>query len=410
MTSRLFRLSVILLLAAAVFAGPEGDAMSGDRIPAVAVCQCPQGRSAACMLYVRWGMPTMTQCADEFPTPATILSDQKATRFNLTLLNDKQCTKADAAFGEPYDGVFFKITNETCNGNAEVNPNQHDNIDHVQLYVFKSEVCDPEEVELGLYIPEADGSCQAAIGEEESTTSFSTGYIIALVLTPFITAFVGYGTNVIAIKLIFQPYEPRCGFNLGCVKWKGFQGVFPKRKYGLAEQIGEMVDKNLLSAAEMVDKMKTELGLDPSSQDAMLGENSQVEQELEKEIHTAVEDMINEFGNKMGGQGTINAFTGPFGGREVFVNNLTKGAMFSLKKNLPLMMETFANAFKSQIPFRRLITERIRNQMSPADLEEMFMSFMSTELGFVEQLGGILGAMVGVLQSLMYLAQGDPTT
>ena len=36
----------------------------------------------------------------------------------------------------------------------------------------------------------------------------------------------------------------------------------------------------------------------------------------------------------------------------------------------------------------------------------MFMSFMSTELGFVEQLGGILGFIVGVLQGLIFLAAG----
>ena len=54
--------------------------------------------------------------------------------------------------------------------------------------------------------------------------------------------------------------------------------------------------------------------------------------------------------------------------------------------------------------------EKNKRKNNKKQLEDMFMSFMATELGFVEQLGGILGAMVGCLQSLMYLAQGDPTT
>ena len=345
MSSRTLRLPVVLLLAALVSAGPAGDTMSGDRIPSVALCQCPSGRNGACTMYVRWGLPSMTQCALDFPTPTTIISDTNTAVFDLTQVSERLCIKAGTGSAASYGGSFFRISNGTCNGNAEQNPNQHDNIDHVQLWVYPNDACDPKEVDMGLYIPEADGSCRAAISEKDGSTSFSTGYIIALVLTPFITALVGYGTNVIAIKLIFQPYEPTCGFNLGCVKWKGLQGVFPKRKHGLADQIGEMVDKNLLSATEMVEKMKGELGLDPNSEDAMLGENSQIEKDLEKEIHTAVEDMISEFGAKMGGQGAINAFAGPFGGRDVFINNLTKGAMFSLKKNLPLMMETFGMFF-----------------------------------------------------------------
>eukprot|EP01059_Diplonema_ambulator_P006091 TRINITY_DN15867_c0_g3_i1.p2 TRINITY_DN15867_c0_g3~~TRINITY_DN15867_c0_g3_i1.p2 ORF type:complete len:213 (+),score=62.60 TRINITY_DN15867_c0_g3_i1:268-906(+) len=211
--------------------------------------------------------------------------------------------------------------------------------------------------------------------------------------------------------MIFRPYNPVCGYSCTwcgmsskhpgqprCY-WRGIQGVFPKRQYSLALQIGDMVEKNLISAEEMVAKMKKEMGLDDTADPT---KPSAIDEELSNGVKQAVGTMLDKRSDTPG----FGMFLMAMGGKETFRDNLARGTVSAFKANLPYLMETFASSFTNFIPFKEIITERIRHQMTPADLEDMFMSFMATELGFVEQLGGYLGFMVGILQGCIFIVAG----
>jgi uncharacterized membrane protein YheB (UPF0754 family) len=62
-----------------------------------------------------------------------------------------------------------------------------------------------------------------------------------LFVIPLISAFIGWFTNWIAIKMLFHPKNP--------VKILGitFQGIFPKRQIQFAEKLGKLVSEELLS-------------------------------------------------------------------------------------------------------------------------------------------------------------------
>ena len=60
------------------------------------------------------------------------------------------------------------------------------------------------------------------------------------ILTPFITMGIGYGTNMVAVKMLFHPQEEK---RFLCIK---IQGIFPKRQNTLAEKVGETVSTKLL--------------------------------------------------------------------------------------------------------------------------------------------------------------------
>lgn len=69
------------------------------------------------------------------------------------------------------------------------------------------------------------------------------------VLIPLISAFIGYFTNWIAIKMLFHPRTP----------WRflgmTIQGIFPKRQQQFAEKLGKLVSQELLSFSEIEQKI-----------------------------------------------------------------------------------------------------------------------------------------------------------
>eukprot|EP01063_Lacrimia_lanifica_P041624 TRINITY_DN9760_c0_g1_i1.p1 TRINITY_DN9760_c0_g1~~TRINITY_DN9760_c0_g1_i1.p1 ORF type:complete len:396 (+),score=131.83 TRINITY_DN9760_c0_g1_i1:59-1246(+) len=337
--------------------------------------------------FVRWGWTTLAACNADLNTTDALINDPLAYRLDTVAGGSKSdCIPAGKS---PVSGhkYFFVFHANSCTGPEPP---------RLAVSVYHDKHC--TDTVAVVDIPEADGTCQAVSAtfeEPQGEEKWTTRFIVIIALTPFVTAIIGYGTNVIAIKMIFQPYEKKCGL----------QGVFPKRQHQLAQQIGDMVEKNLISADEMVAKMKKELGMDdnPNPVDPVAApKESSLDQELKDGILGAINGMLEKRQDTPG----FGLFLQAMGGKEAFRDNLTRGAFSAFKQNLPYLMETFAQSFTDFIPFAAIITDRIRNKMTPKDLEDMFMSFMATELGFVEQLGGVLGFIVGILQSAIFIVAG----
>jgi uncharacterized membrane protein YheB (UPF0754 family) len=68
---------------------------------------------------------------------------------------------------------------------------------------------------------------------------------------PFVTGFVGYFTNYLAIKMLFRPHKKRI-YSLG------WQGVIPKNRGKLAKEVGILVGNNLLTEKEILKSFKKE--------------------------------------------------------------------------------------------------------------------------------------------------------
>src|SRR5258708_3335093 len=72
-----------------------------------------------------------------------------------------------------------------------------------------------------------------------------TGYISTIILSTF----TGWITTWIAIKMLFHPRNPVKIFGLS------IQGVFPKNQRRIAEKLGQVVGKELLSFDEIEQKV-----------------------------------------------------------------------------------------------------------------------------------------------------------
>ena len=81
--------------------------------------------------------------------------------------------------------------------------------------------------------------------------------ILFWILPPIVGAFIGYSTNVVAIKMLFRP--------LAEVRLLGFRlpftpGILPKERGKLAESIGQMVERELLTPGVLRERLaKTEV-------------------------------------------------------------------------------------------------------------------------------------------------------
>lgn len=194
-------------------------------------------------------------------------------------------------------------------------------------------------------------------------------------LIPFISAFIGYFTNWIAIKMLFHPKEPVniLGFT--------FQGIFPKRQQQFAQKLGVLVANELLHFDEIADKLK-----DPEQLE-------QLTPTIEAHINTFLEVRLKE---KI-----------PMIGMFVTGKTLDKikdGMMEEINTLLPQIISQYTDSLKQKIDIEQMVTDKVAN-FSSDKLEEILTAIMKKEFRFVEILGGVLGFLIGLLQVAITLLQ-----
>ena len=80
----------------------------------------------------------------------------------------------------------------------------------------------------------------------ELITRIQENWIVLLI--PLISAFVGWFTNVVAIKMMFHPVH-----FVGIPPYLGWQGVVPANALRLAKTSNELINTKLLSLRQLFD-------------------------------------------------------------------------------------------------------------------------------------------------------------
>ena len=196
-----------------------------------------------------------------------------------------------------------------------------------------------------------------------------------LLLIPFISAFIGWFTNWIAIKMLFHPKEP---MNILGIK---IQGIFPKNQQKFAQKLGTLVATELLNFDEIASKLK-----DPEQLKA-LGPT------IEVHIDTFLREKLKE---KIP---VISMFIG-----EGTIGKLKEGMMEEINVLLPEVIGQYTDNMSQKLDIQKIVTTKVTN-FSSDKLEEILQSIMKTEFRFVEILGGVLGFIIGLLQVAITLLQ-----
>jgi uncharacterized membrane protein YheB (UPF0754 family) len=192
-----------------------------------------------------------------------------------------------------------------------------------------------------------------------------------LILIPFISAFIGWVTNWIAIKMLFHPREPKKILGIT------FQGIFPKRQQLFAEKLGKMVSREFLSFEDIQQKIT-----DPQNLKKLM---PMLENHVENFMRVKLSDEM--------------PFLSIFIGERTIVS-LKKIFMQELEILFPQVMNSFAGHLQDELDLEKIVTEKVA-AFSSDKLENILYQIMSKEFHFVELLGGIIGFIIGLLQVLI---------
>lgn len=194
-----------------------------------------------------------------------------------------------------------------------------------------------------------------------------------LILIPFISAFIGWFTNWIAIKMLFHPKEPKKILGIT------FHGIFPKRQRQFAEKLGILVSTELISFKEIEEKI--------------------VNPENIQKIMPLVETRIDEFLRSKLGEAfpMISMFIG-----ENTINKLKDVFMKELETIFPDLIGSYMKDLESQLDLNKIVTEKVYG-FSSDKMETILNQIMSKEFRFVEVIGGVLGFIIGIFQVILTL-------
>ena len=194
-----------------------------------------------------------------------------------------------------------------------------------------------------------------------------------LLILPFISSFIGWITNCIAIRMLFRPLYP---VNILGLK---IQGVAPRRRQELTEGIANAVQKALVSVEDV----------------AQVLENVNLEDEINLLLDEVVKKEVKE---KL-----VEKF--PFAKKAA--NDLFKEVRASVQSKLvdhiSRLMDKTTEQLKGQLNIKEIVMQRVASYKVET-LEELIMEIAHREFRLVELYGALLGFIIGFIQlGLLYL-------
>jgi uncharacterized membrane protein YheB (UPF0754 family) len=187
-------------------------------------------------------------------------------------------------------------------------------------------------------------------------------------LQPLISAFIGWVTTWVAIKMLFHPRYP--------VRVLGItiQGVFPKRQRQVAEKLGAVVAKELIHFDEIAALLK-----DPQQLDNL---NPVIEKHLDNFLQVKLKEKLP----------VISMFVG-----EGTLQKIKEGMLEEIRILLPEVITNYTDSLSKKIDIEKMVTEKV-SAYSSDKLEEILLSVMKKEFWFLEIVAAVLGLLIGLVQ------------
>ncbi len=186
-----------------------------------------------------------------------------------------------------------------------------------------------------------------------------------LIAIPIISAFIGYITNVVAIKLLFWPREP-----VNCLLFELY-GLLPKRRIDIASSIGAIVEEQLLSLEDIFEQIDT-----PQIRETLVNRIMEI---IRARVSSAVPGFV---------PGKITHLVG---------SSVDRVLRQEAEEIIKQVIRASQVHLSEEIHIKKMVEDKI-NELDIQQLEDMVRKVSSTELKFIEILGGVLGFLIGIIQ------------
>ena len=178
-------------------------------------------------------------------------------------------------------------------------------------------------------------------------------------------ALIGWGTNIVAIWLLFRPQRP---IRLG--SWQ-LQGLLPRRQADIAMNIGQAIERELFSAADLAAQIGNHDLRENLSATLATLTNREIDERLPKYLPQPLRHRLLQYlGNWVEREGEV----------------LLDKVLADIAGNL------------SQLHVGVLIESRL-NSFPLEELEALSWELAGKELRYIEYAGGVLGGIIGLLQA-----------
>jgi uncharacterized membrane protein YheB (UPF0754 family) len=202
----------------------------------------------------------------------------------------------------------------------------------------------------------------------DPTTTF-TAY--TFLIPPLAGAVIGWLTNYVAIKLLFRPHVPVSVFGIK------FQGIIPKRRKEIARSIAQSIEREVLSSEDIAEMLNTI--------------------EWKKEVEHIMEDLVEHrlSSNRLNKIPLVGLVT----------ENLTYHIKYLLTKEVLKQIDKkkgdIAAKFKENLNLKNMMVSKI-DKLDLMSFEGLLTDFISKELKHLEYLGGLMGLLIGIVQSIIF--------
>lgn len=198
---------------------------------------------------------------------------------------------------------------------------------------------------------------------------------ILFILTPFITAVIGWLTNWVAIQMLFHPRQPMRIFF-----WK-WQGLIPRRQLQLAQESAEIIEREILQQHMILNEIK--------------------KIELGPYLETAAHSLVWE---RIGPQLRAIPLLGSFVNDGVLAK-FEVIATAEMKNEAGPLMEKVATEFESSVDLKQMIEDNIA-AFDLERLEAIVNQVAKREFRTIERLGAVLGFIIGLIQVALFYLSG----
>ncbi len=193
-------------------------------------------------------------------------------------------------------------------------------------------------------------------------------HVMSYISTIILSTFTGWITTWIAIKMLFHPRKPIKIFGLT------IQGIFPKNQRQIAEKLGQVVGKELLSFKEIEEKVT----------------NPENIEKLRPEIEAHIDDFLR---NKIK---EVFPMIAMFIGEKT-ITQLKEAFLTELESLFPVLMKSYMNKLEKDLDLEKIVTEKVAG-FSSEKLEDILQQITKREFQFLEFVGGFFGFLIGIIQ------------